>query len=133
GHFESDGLSLFQGELIGDELEPPGRDRHDARTFVGACSCDPEDGDDRGPDSGLPESSKSAHRDSPSLRICWMPTVPEYSRSVSSTSWILAFPEASATSRTPRFWKGFALSKGNGFFGTPAAGSGNAKMSERAA
>src|ERR1051325_6431755 len=62
---------------------------------------------------------------------CWTPLAPPISRSVSSTSSTAS--GALRTWRMPRFAKGCAAENGSGFFSAAVAGSGNAKISDRAA
>src|SRR5262249_3651740 len=102
---EDDRLALLQVDLLRLELEPCGGDGNDARR-VGAGRRAGDRGHGGGHDGGDGDESQGVlHDTSPSRSSCWMPTVPAYSRSVSSTcSTSGRAGGRSLTRRRPRFW-----------------------------
>src|SRR5438270_5876189 len=78
------------------------------------------------------ETETSLHDSSPCLSSWATPFAPEISRFVSSMSSIARRAPESVMRRMPRLRNGWEASKGSGFFSAAVAGSGKAKMSDRA-
>ena len=93
------------------ELEALGRDRDGSRPRGSSrprTAPRPRSGSRENRENREDPKRRLLHEASPFLRSCWAPTVPAYSRSVSSTSSTAGrIRGASAdTRRTPRFWNG---------------------------
>src|SRR6266566_2573719 len=125
---QRDRLAALEGDLVRRELESLRRDRHHAGLRLLRKEAEPDRGhaDD---DDGKDWDEKSLHRNAPGFRICWTPSVPANSRSVSSTSSTPSRPPLSASVWRPRFLKGLSLSKATGFLSPAVVGSGKAKIS----
>src|SRR5258708_5576375 len=122
---QCDGLAFLQRNHIRCVLELLCRDLDHARRLA---LRDGEKGQQGDQDDEL-----FLHRDVSPLMNCWMPSLPAISFVVSSTSLIDTSRPREASWRMPRLRKGSEASKGMGFLSWTAAGSGKAKMSERAA
>src|ERR1700736_1091256 len=81
---ERDGFSFLQSDGRRNEFEALGGNRNRAGLFAAGIDCHDQESQERKQQKS--EDAGELHRDSPCLKSCWMPTVPEYSRSVSSTS-----------------------------------------------
>src|ERR1051325_1308923 len=116
-HADGDLLTVFERDDVGRKREASGVDLDHARVGRGG---------------GEEQTEDERDHDKPPLSNCCTPSVPPISRTVSSTS-SMASGAGPAARRSPRLRKGAAESKGSAFFSAVVAGSGKAKISERAA